>query len=44
LPVPMYLNYSATCKAVAVKLTCNDNDASVNFGVAGWLEDKGTLS
>jgi len=44
LPVPMYLNYSATCKAVAVKLTCNDNDASVNFGVAGWLEDEGTLS
>ena len=38
LPVPMYLTYSATCKAVAVKLTCNDNDASVNFGVAGWLE------
>ena len=44
LPVPMYLNYSATCKAVAVKLTTNDDAAIVYFGVAGWLEDKGTLS
>ena len=44
LPVPIYLNYSATCKAVAVKLTTNDNAAVVGFAVAGWLEDKGTLS
>jgi len=41
LPVPMYLTYSATCKAVAVKLTGSDNDAVVNFGVAGWLEETG---
>ena len=44
LPVPMYIAYSATSKAVAVKLTCNDDAATVNFGVAGWLEDEGTLS
>ena len=44
LPVPMYLEYSATCKAVAVKLTANDDGAEACFGVAGWLEDKGTLS
>ena len=44
LPVPMYLNYSATCKAVAVKLTGNDDAAVAYFGLAGWLEDKGTLS
>ena len=36
LPVPMYLNYSATCKAVAVKLTGNDDAAVAYFGLAGW--------
>ena len=44
LPVPMYLKYSATCKAVAVKLTANDDAAEAGFGVAGWIEDQGTLS
>lgn len=43
-PVPLYFNYSATCKAVAVKLTTNDDAAEACFGVAGWLEEKGTLS
>ena len=43
LPVPICLPYSATCKAVAVKLTCNDDAAIIHFGVAGWLEDEATL-
>lgn len=43
IPVPMYLNYSATCKAVAVKLTTNDDGAEACFGVTGWLEDENTL-
>lgn len=41
LPVPMYLTYSSTCKAVAVKLTTNNNDAVVGYAVAGWLEETG---
>lgn len=44
LPVPMYLRYSATCKAVAVKLTCNDDAAIINFGIAGWIEESSTFS
>ena len=44
LPVPLYVAYSATSKAIAVKLTCNDDAASVYFAVAGWLEDQGTWS
>jgi len=40
----MYIEYSATAKALAVKLTCNDDGATVNFAVSGWLEDQGTLS
>ncbi|MCK5847620.1 MAG: hypothetical protein KAH01_00310 [Caldisericia bacterium] len=39
LPVPMYLKYSATCKAVAIKLTANDDAAEALFGIAGWLEE-----
>lgn len=39
LPVPMYLKYSATCKALAVKLTTNDDAAVVGYAVAGWLEE-----
>jgi len=38
LPVPMYLKYSATCKALAVQLTANDDSAEATFGVSGWLE------
>ena len=41
LPVPMYLTYSATCKALAVKLTTNDDAAVVGYAVAGWLEETG---
>ena len=41
LPVPMYIEYSATAKALAVKLTCNDDSATVNFAVAGWIEEIG---
>ena len=44
LPVPIYIEYSATAKALAVKLTCNDDGATVNFAVSGWLEDLSTLS
>ena len=41
LPVPMYFTYSTTCKAVAVKLTTNDDSASIAFGIAGWIEETG---
>ena len=41
LPVPMYLTYSATCKALAVKLTTNDDAAVAGYAVAGWLEETG---
>ena len=44
IPVPMYIRYSDTSKAVAVKLTTNDDAAVVGFAVAGWIEDEGTLS
>ena len=44
LPVPMYVKYSATSKAIAVKLTTNDDAAVAGFAVAGWIEDEGTLS
>ena len=39
MPVPMYLKYSATCKAVAMKLTANDDAAEAHCAVAGWLEE-----
>ena len=35
---PLYIEYSATSKSVAVKLTANDDSAVVTFGVNGWLE------
>ena len=36
---PMHISYSVTSKAVAVKLTTNDDSATVTFGVNGWLEE-----
>ena len=38
LDPPIYIKYSATAKAVAVKLTASDDSATATFGCNGWLE------
>ena len=41
LDPPMYITYSTTSKAIAVKITTNDDDAIVTYGLNGWLEETG---